>query len=68
METTRRLRMIFDTEDGKWMLSLTDPKEGLTAAEVEAAMNTIISQNIFGIPPLSIVGAELVETGTTVLI
>ena len=67
-KSTRKLRMIFDTDDGKWVLSLTDPKEGLTASEVEAAMNTIISQNIFGIPPTAIVGAELVETGTTVLI
>lgn len=65
---TRRLRMVFETEDGPWTLSLSDVKEGLTASEVEAAMNTIISQNVFGIPPLSIVGAELVETGTTVLL
>ena len=68
METKRRLRMIFDAEDGKWMLSLSDPKPGITAQEVEAAMNTIITRSIFGIPPLSIVGAELVETGTTKLI
>lgn len=65
---TRRLRMVFETEDGPWTLSLSDVKEGLTASEVEAAMNTIISQNVFGIPPMGIIGAELVETGTTVLL
>ena len=65
---TRRLRMTFETEDGPWTLTISDVKDGLTASEVESVMNTIISQSIFGIPPLSIVGAELVETGTTVLL
>lgn len=68
METKRRLRLIFNTEDGKWVLSLADPKQGLLPNEVESAMSTIIDRNIFGIPPLSIVGAELVETGTQVIV
>ena len=67
METKRRLRMIFDTEDGKGCF-FERPKARHYRAGGRSAMNTIITRSIFGIPPLSIVGAELVETGTTKLI
>ncbi len=67
-KSTRKLRMIFDTDDGKWVLTLSDPKEGLLPEEVESAMLTILHNNIFGIPPTAIVGAELVETDTVQLV
>jgi len=45
---TNRLEMTFQTAGGGRMrISLLDPREDLTAAEVEAAMNTIIAKNIF---------------------
>jgi len=65
---TRRLRMTFETEDGPWTLSLSDVKEGLLPEEVEMAMQTIIDNSIFGIPPTGIVKAELIETDTTQLV
>jgi hypothetical protein len=65
---TRRLRMTFETEDGPWTLSISDVKEGLIPEEVESVMQTIVDNNIFGIPPTAIVKAELVETGTTQLV
>ncbi len=65
---TRRLRMTFETEDGPWTLTISDVKDGLLPEEVEAAMQTIVNNSIFGIPPTGIIKAELVETGTTVLV
>ncbi len=65
---TRRLRMTFETEDGPWTLTISDVKDGLLPEEVEAAMQTIVNKSIFGIPPTGIIKAELVETGTTVLV
>ncbi len=67
-KSTRRLRMTFETEDGPWTLTVSDVKDGLLPEEVEAAMQTIVSNSIFGIPPTGIIKAELVETDTTVIV
>ena len=67
-KATRRLKMTFETEDGPWTLSISDVKEGLLPDEVESVMQTILDNNIFGIPPIAIVKAELVETDTTLLV
>lgn len=46
MEKT--LQMVFITAAGaKVTLTLDAPKEGLTAAEVQTAMQTIVAKNIF---------------------
>lgn len=48
MAITRTLRMSFRNEAGKTVsISLDNPKEDLTAAAVEAAMDLIIAKNIF---------------------
>ena len=45
---TKTLEMIFATESGKEVtVAVKDPKDGLTLAEVQAVMNTIIARNIF---------------------
>jgi hypothetical protein len=42
------LRMIFVNEAGnKYSVNFKDPKAGITAAEVSAAMDVIIAKNIF---------------------
>ncbi|MBC7077769.1 MAG: DUF2922 domain-containing protein, partial [Synergistales bacterium] len=39
----KTLRMIFNTaDDDRWVLSLRYPKDDITAAEVETAMQTIV--------------------------
>jgi hypothetical protein len=46
--TTKVLRLTFSTTGGKtFTISVANPKEDLTKAEVEAVMETIISKNIF---------------------
>jgi len=45
---TKVLELKFNTENGKTMtLTVNDPKESLTAGEVEAAMQEIIASNVF---------------------
>ncbi|TWH49565.1 DUF2922 domain-containing protein [Sporomusa sp. KB1] len=45
---TKTLEMIFATESGKEVtVAVKDPKDGLTLAEVQAVMNTIIAKNVF---------------------
>ena len=48
-DTTRKqLELVFKNEAGKEVtVILLDPKDGLTAAAVAAAANTIITANIF---------------------
>ena len=42
------LRMVFRNEAGSnFTLSLDNPRDDLTAAEIEAAMDSIITKNIF---------------------
>lgn len=44
----KTLEMVFRDSFGKeHVLTLADPKAGLTQPEVQAAMDTIISKNIF---------------------
>lgn len=46
--TSKTLRLTFTTSLGKsHSITLKNPKVGLTAAEAEAAMDTIIAKNIF---------------------
>jgi len=47
-DTKKVLRMSFAAVDGSTMsLTLDNPKMGLTQAEVEGAMDTVIAKNIF---------------------
>ena len=47
MAATKKLQMVFALEDGKKLTySLSEPKDGITKAEVEAAMNSMITSNI----------------------
>jgi len=47
-ESKKTLRMTFGAADGtSFSISLNNPREGLTAAEIEAAMDTVIAKNIF---------------------
>ena len=46
--TSQTLRMVFRSQGGNSMtISLDNPRSDVTAAEIEAAMDTIISKNIF---------------------
>lgn len=60
---TKTLEMVFRNEAGSEVsLQLADPKDGLTLAEVEAAMNDIITKNVFttkGGDLLTIVEAQI---------
>lgn len=45
---TKTLEMVFRDAFGKeTVIRLADPKDGLTPAEVQAAMDLIVSKNIF---------------------
>lgn len=45
---TKTLEMVFRDAFGKeTVIRLADPKDGLTQAEVQAAMDLIVSKNIF---------------------
>lgn len=49
--TTQTLRMVFRTEGGtNFTISLDNPKNNLTAQEIEAAMDLIIAKNVFLTP------------------
>lgn len=42
------LRMVFKNEGGtNFSISLNDPRENLTGAEIEAAMDQVIAKNVF---------------------
>ncbi|MDI3480939.1 MAG: hypothetical protein PWQ97_594 [Tepidanaerobacteraceae bacterium] len=44
----KSLEMVFQNAAGKnARISVADPKDGLTADEVQAAMDTILAKNIF---------------------
>jgi len=66
------LQLSFTNADGRTSsISVADPKAGLTAAEVQTAMQTIISKNIFstsGGALVSIASARLVSRDVTPLI
>ena len=69
METKKKLVMNFKTTgDKKVSISVDNPRENLTEAEVKAAMTLILSSNIFlpnGEELASLVEAKIVETDTT---
>ena len=45
-EATKKLNMVFLMDDGsEFKYTLTDPKDGLTRAEAEAAMQKMIDSN-----------------------
>lgn len=68
---TKRLQLLFRTANSRTVtLSLADPKDDLTAAQAQAAMNTLISKNIFTTTSGDLVaaaGARVVSTDTVTL-
>lgn len=65
----KKLVMSFKTTDDKGVsLSIDDPREDLTEAEIKAAMDLIVSKNIFapgGSDIAKAVSAKIVVTDTT---
>ena len=70
MEQNKVLQLIFKNSAGKKVtLSIEDPKDALTEAEIKAAMDFIIQKNIFkknNYDLVEAVEAKIVTTGTTV--
>lgn len=71
MAVTQTLRMTFLNQGNKNVtLSLDNPREDVTAAEVQATMDLIIARNIFtstGGDLVSKVNARIIDTTTTEL-
>lgn len=70
METTKELKLLFKTNEGKVKsLTLEKPKANLERATVEAAMQKVVAANAFekaGVKLFTaIVGADYVERTTT---
>ena len=69
MEVKKKLMMTFKTDEDKNIsISLDDPRQNLTEQEIQNAMNIILNNDIFspnGETSISLVGAKIVETGTT---
>ena len=69
MEVKKKLMMTFKTDEDKNVsISLDDPRQNLTEQEIHDAMNIILNNDIFapnGETLVSLVGAKIVETGTT---
>lgn len=72
MAVTRRLEMRFINAAGRVVtLALPNPRQNLTAVEVEVAMNTVVGRNIFtsaGGDLTGVAGARIVERVTTDLV
>ena len=66
--TKRTLRMVFETNlVGSMTITLADPKEDLTPAEIESVMDLIISKNVFSNTaghPVAKKDVKIVETIT----
>jgi hypothetical protein len=66
---TKRLLMSFRNAAGNRVsLSIDDPREDVTDAEVKAAMQTVLTQNIFTsneVDLVEIVDATIIETTKT---
>ncbi|MEA5022062.1 Protein of unknown function (DUF2922) [Desulfitobacterium sp. LBE] len=62
------LKLTFNTTGNKtFALSLDDPRPGLTANEIEAAMDTMIQRNIFLSPSGELTGKRDIRiVGTTI--
>ena len=57
------LRMEFTTgEDKNFVVSLPNAKTGLTAGAVTAAMNALVTQDIFVVALTGIEGAEVISS------
>lgn len=71
MATTSVLRMVFlDATDKSRAINVQDPDPEITAMEVEAVMDSVISRNVFdtaGGNLVSKVKAEIVEREVTTL-
>ncbi len=66
---SRTLKMSFKTvDDDKWTLNLRYAKSGLTAGEVQTAMQTLIDHPVFLAGVTAVVGAEVVEQTVTELV
>lgn len=69
MDVKKKLLMTFKTTDNKNVsISVDEPREDITEEEIHNAMTTILNKDIFfpnGSTLLSLVGAKVVETGTT---
>ena len=68
----KKLVLVFNTnEDKRFTLTINNPKENLTTAEVESEAARIIAEDVLrqsqGIP-VSLYSAKVVDTNTTVLI
>jgi hypothetical protein len=71
MAVTQTLRMTFLNESGNNVsISLDNPKDDLTAAQVQTAMDLIITKNIFistGGDLVSKASARIIDTDVNVL-
>lgn len=71
MATTQVLRMVFLNSLNKQVtINLNNPKDTLTAAEVQGAMDTVITKNIFtssGGDLVAKVSARIIDTSTNEL-
>ena len=69
METTKSLVMTFlDEGDSKVSLTVQDPRDNITEAEIKSAMELVIAKNIFdpnGLDLVSAVDAKIVVKETT---
>lgn len=65
----KTLRMEFSTaEDKNFVVNLPYAKDGLTEADVTAAMNVLIAQDIFVTAITGIVSADVIDrTATTIV-
>lgn len=68
MEETKKLVLVFKNSIGKEMsITIEDPKDSLTEAEIKTAMDLIVEKNIFkknGNTIVSAVEAKIVSTQT----
>ncbi|MGL5755374.1 MAG: DUF2922 domain-containing protein [Paraclostridium sp.] len=69
METTKKLVMSFKNSLGRFVsISVDDPRENVTEAEIKAVMSMIVEKNIFAPNDADIVEAveaKIVVTDTT---
>ena len=69
MKQTKRLVMTFKTDDDKKIsLSVDDPREDVSEAEIKSAMDLVVAKNIFapgGCDIVEALDAKVVVTDTT---
>ena len=69
MKQTKRLVMTFKTDDDKKIsLSVDDPREDVSEAEIKSAMDLVVDKNIFapgGADIVEAIEAKVVVTDTT---